>query len=399
MQLSERVKSLKPSSTLAVTAKFKKLKAAGVDVVGFGAGEPDFDTPPNIKEAAKKAIDAGKTKYELTAGTPEARAAVARYMNARHGFDVRPECVILSCGGKHALYLAFMAVLNPGDEVLLPAPYWVSYPEQARLAGASVREIPGSVDNDFKITPRQLEAAITPRSRVLIINSPGNPTGTMYSPAELRELAEVVAGYPNLMVFADDIYERLVYGPDPFVSFATLHAEVTPRTVTFNCLSKAYAMTGWRVGFTVATRDLIDAMDALQGQMTSNITSFCLHAVAEALEGPQETVEEMRRTFASRGEHMYRRLSALPGIKCPRPCGAFYVFPDVSVTFGKTDAAGRRIESAAALAESLLEEAHVAVVPGEDFGGPNHVRLSFATNSEQIDKGLDRIEAYLKSLT
>ncbi|MCC7407847.1 MAG: pyridoxal phosphate-dependent aminotransferase, partial [Phycisphaeraceae bacterium] len=338
MELSDRAKAIKPSSTLAVTAKAKAMKAAGVDVVSFGAGEPDFDTPENIKIAATKALDAGQTKYAPTAGTPEARKAVANYMNSAHGHQVGPENVIISCGGKHSLYLAFMAVMNPGDELLLPVPYWVSYPEQAKLAGGTVKEIPGAVANDFKITPEQLEAAITPRSRVLVINSPSNPTGTMYSPAELTALARVVAKHPRLIVFSDEIYERLVYGDEKFVSFATLDAEAGKRTVTFNCLSKTYAMTGWRVGFTIGPVDLIKAMDALQGQMTSNITSFVLPAVAEALAGPQEAVGVMREAFAKRGAHMHKRLSKMAGVKCPRPTGAFYVFPDISrAAFGKKD--------------------------------------------------------------
>lgn len=397
MDLSARVRALKPSSTLAVTAKAKALKAAGVDVISFGAGEPDFDTPAHIKAAAIKALEQGKTKYEPCAGTPEARQAVARYMTTRHGLESGPENVLISCGGKHALYLAFMAVMDPGDELLLPAPYWVSYPEQARLAGATVREIPARVDNDFKITPEQLEQAITPKSKVLVINSPSNPTGTMYSPAELKALADVVARHPRLVVFADDIYERLVYGAEPFVSFATLNPAV--QTVTFNCLSKSYAMTGWRIGFTVAEPGLIKAMDGLQGQMTSNITSFCFPAVVAALDGSQDEVERMRQAFAQRGAHIHRRLSALPGIRCPRPTGAFYVFPDIrEAVFGKVDPAGRLLDSAAAFAESLLEHAQVAVVPGEDFGGPDQVRLSFATSLEQIDAGLDRLEGYLASL-
>lgn len=398
MQLSQRVTAIKPSSTLAVTAKAKAMKAAGIDIVSFGAGEPDFDTPAFIKEAAKKALDAGKTKYEPTAGSPDARAAVAKYMNTRHGFNVTADNVIISCGGKHSLYLAFMSVMNPGDELLLPAPYWVSYPEQAKLAGGTVKEIHGSVDNDFKITPAQLEKAISPKSRVLVINSPSNPTGTMYSPAELKALADIVAKHPNLIVFADDIYERLVYGSDKFVSFSTLHPSLVDRTVTFNCLSKTYAMTGWRVGFTVGPKELIKAMDAMQGQMTSNITSFCLPAVAAALEGSQDEVEKMRQQFAIRGAHIHKRLMSISGVKCPRPTGAFYVFPDISAYFGKSDPAGKKITGAASFAESLLEHAKVAVVPGEDFAGPNHIRLSFATSIEQIDKGLDRIAGFLAAL-
>lgn len=397
-KLSARVMALKPSSTLAVTAKVKAMLAAGVDVVGFGAGEPDFDTPPHIKQAAIDALNAGRTKYEPNPGTPEARAAVARYMNTRHGFDVKPENIIISVGGKHALYLAFMALVDPGDEVLLPAPYWVTYPEQAQLAGATVKVIPTTVESGFKITPAQLEAAIAPKSRVLVLNSPNNPTGTMYTPDELRALADVVLAHPNLLVFADDIYERLVYGDTPFAAFATLRPALFARTVTFNCLSKSYAMTGWRVGFTVADARIIKAMDGLQGQMTSNITSFAMAAIPAALDGPQDDVERMRRAFAARGQHMYERLSRMPGVKCARPTGAFYVFPDISGLLGRRDGRGNAMKTAADLASSLLEEAKVAVVPGEDFGAATHIRFSFATSMARIDEGLDRFERWIGTL-
>ncbi len=399
MRLSDRVNAMRPSSTLAVTAKSKAMKAAGVDVVGLGAGEPDFDTPDHIKQAARDALDTGVTKYQPVAGTPDARQAVAEYMNDRHGFKAEPENVVISCGGKHALYLAFAAVCNPGDEVLLPSPYWVSYPEQAKLAGASVEVIQSRAADGFKITPEQLTAAITPRSRVLVINSPSNPTGAMYSPDELKALATVVAEHPQLLVFSDEIYERLVFGAHPFVSFAGLHPAVTERTITFNCLSKTYAMTGWRVGFTIGPADVIAAMSKLQSQMTSNITSFCLPAVRAALHGPQDAVESMRKAFAERAEHTHARLSAMPGVVCAKPSGAFYVFPDVSqAAFGKADPAGKVIRSASDFASSLLDHAKVAVVPGEDFGAPAHVRLSFAAAMEQIDKGVDRIEAFLEGL-
>lgn len=389
---------MKPSSTLAVTAKFKQLLAQGLDVVGFGAGEPDFDTPSHIKQAAQEALAKGMTKYEPTPGTPGALKAICNYMSPKLGFEAKPENVLISVGGKHSLYLAFMALVEEGDEVLIPAPYWVSYPEQARLAGGTVVEIPGDVHNDFKITPEQLEKAITPKSRVLVLNSPSNPTGTMYSPAELKALAEVVVRHPHLLVFADDIYERLVYGQDPFVSFASLHPELKERTITFNCLSKTYAMTGWRIGYTVAPAPVIKAMAALQGQMTSNITSFVYPSIEVALNGPQDAVESMRQAFDQRGQVMHRLLQAIPGFVTPKPTGAFYVFPDVSVAFGKTDAKGKKIATAADFAESLLENALVAVVPGEDFAGPKHVRLSFATSNELIEKGLERISSYVTSL-
>ena len=399
LRLSQRATTMKPSSTLAVTAKFKKLQAEGKDVIGFGAGEPDFDTPAHIKKAAADALEKGLTKYEPTNGTPAALKAVATYMQERLKFEVKPENVLISVGGKHALYLAFMALVEGGDEVLIPAPYWVSYPEQARLAGATVVEIPGSVDNDFKITPAQLEAAITPKSRVLVVNSPGNPTGPMYTPDELKALAEVAVRHPQLLIFADDIYERLVYGEHPFVSFASLHPDLRERTITFNCLSKTYAMTGCRVGYTVAPAPVIKAMAALQGQMTSNITSFVYPAIVAALEGPQDEVERMRVAFSERGKLMHGLLSAIPGVKACRPTGAFYVFPDISqAAFGKLDVHGKLIRTAADFAESLLENGLVAVVPGEDFSGPNHVRFSFATSNQLIEKGLERFSKYLASL-
>jgi len=398
MRLTQRVQVMKPSSTLAVTALVKKMTAEGHKIIGFGAGEPDFDTPQHIKDTVVEALKQGLTKYEPVNGTPAALSAVARYMEPRVGRALGNENVLISCGGKHSLYLAFMALIEPGDEVLIPAPYWVSYPEQARLAGGEVVEIPGSVDNDFKITPEQLEKAITPRSKVLVINSPSNPTGTMYSGAELQALAEVVLRHPQLLVFADDIYERLVYGSDPFVSFASLHSDLWERTVTFNCLSKSYAMTGWRVGFTVAEPRLIKAMSGLQGQMTSNITSFVYPAIVAALTGPQDEVEKMRQQFDQRGQLMHSLFSAIPGVKCCKPTGAFYVFPDISVAFGKSDPAGKKIETAAGFAESLLTHAGVAVVPGEDFSGPRHVRASFATSTQNIQQGLEKLAHFMGQL-
>lgn len=400
MQVSERAKAIKPSSTLAVTAKAKAMKAEGIDVVSFGAGEPDFDTPENIKAVAKRALDAGVTKYQPAAGTPEARQAVADYMNHRFGYHYTADNVLVSVGGKHSLYLAFMCLVNPGDQVILSSPYWVSYPEQAKLAGGTVKVITNTVEDGFKLTPQKLEAAITDQSRVLVLNSPSNPTGTMYSRDELSALAEVVVKHPNLIVFSDEIYERLVYGDKAFTSFASLSEQIAKQTMTFSGLAKTYSMTGWRIGFTIGDAAVIKAMAAMQGQMTSNITSFCLPAVKEALLGPQEAVEKMRQAFETRGKHIHQRVVALAGVKCPAPEGAFYVFPDISAAvYGKKDPAGKTIDSAADFAASLLDHAKVAVVPGADFGAPDHIRLSFATSMEQIDEGLDRIEAYLAKLT
>ncbi|MDO5296672.1 MAG: pyridoxal phosphate-dependent aminotransferase [bacterium] len=399
IELSERVLQLKPSSTLAVTAKARELREAGCDVVSFGAGEPDFDTPANIVEAGCQALKQGKTRYENTAGTPAARQAVADYFRQRfQRSDVRSENVIISTGAKHALYIAFMALMNPGQELLLPAPYWVSYPAQAQLAGGTVKVIPGSLDNNFKITPEQLEKAITPQSKILMLCSPSNPAGIVYSRQELEGIAEVVLRHPQLMVFSDEIYERLVYNGLQFTSFASLSPEIAQRTVTFNGVSKSYAMTGWRVGYAVADEAIIKAMTKLQGHMTSSITACTMPALIEALAGPQDAVTEMVSQFAKRAEHIYKLITAIPGLKCAQPTGAFYILPDISALFGKKDREGQVLDTAASFAQSLLKHKYVAVVPGEDFGAPNHIRLSFATSLEQIDKGLQRLKEFVEEL-
>ena len=398
IELSERVLQLKPSSTLAVTAKARELRSAGFDVVSFGAGEPDFDTPANIVDAGCQALKQGKTRYENTAGTPEARQAVADYFKQRFNRDIQAANVIISTGAKHALYLAFMALMNPGQELLLPAPYWVSYPAQAQLAGGSVKVIPGRIENNFKISPEQLEAAVTPNSKILMLCSPSNPAGVVYSREELEGIAEVVLRHPQLMVFSDEIYERLVYNNLQFTSFASLSPEIAQRTVTFNGVSKSYAMTGWRVGYAVADEAIIKAMTKLQGHMTSSITACTMPAMIEALTGPQDEVTKMVEQFARRAEHIYKLMSAVPGIKCAQPTGAFYILPDISALFGKKDRDGQILETANAFAQSLLKHKYVAVVPGEDFGAPNHIRLSFATSIEQIDKGLQRISEFVSEL-
>ncbi|MDB5321244.1 MAG: aspartate aminotransferase [Phycisphaerales bacterium] len=397
--LADRIKLVSDSITLAVSAKANALKKAGVDVVGFGAGEPDFDTPTFIKEAAKTALDKGVTKYTPTPCFPELKQAIADKFNRENGLPYKAENITTGAGGKHCLYMAFMAVLNPGDEVLIPSPYWVSYPEQVKLAGGVNRIIPGDETNGFKITPRQLEAAIGPRSKVLVLNSPSNPGGHAYTPAELKALADVVIKHPNLIVFSDEIYEKLVYDGLKFVSFATLHPQLIEQTLTFNCHSKSFAMTGWRIGYIAGPKPAIDAINKLQSQMTSHITSFVQPAAAAALNDPRgaESIESMRQQFEKRGRHMWERLSALPKVNCVRPQGAFYCFPNVSAYFGKK-AGGVEITDAVSFAAALLEQNHVAVVPGNDSGFATHVRLSFATSMEQIDKGIDRIAEFLKKI-
>lgn len=397
INLSDRANNLNPSSTLAVTAKFKQMLDEGKDVIGFGAGEPDFDTPDGIKQAAIDALKAGKTKYDPAPGSMSARTAISECYSERYGCKLEPINTMVSCGGKHSLYLTFQALFNPGDELLLPAPYWVSYPEQVKLAGGTVRSIRGSVDNEFKITPEQLKESIGPKSRALLLNSPGNPTGTTYTPEELTALVET-AVEAGLFIISDEIYDRLLYNGQKTRSLLSFDDEIRSKSVVINGLSKGFAMTGWRVGFTVADAKIIKAMAAIQGQMTSGIASFILAAIPEALTNHENDVETMRLQFEKRGKIMHELLTAIPGVKCPTPTGAFYTFPDISSYFGSRDSEGTVLNSAQALATSLLENGNVAVVPGEDFEGPEHVRLSFATDEDSIRKGIARISDFLKSL-
>lgn len=399
MQLANRLNDIAESITLAVTAKANALKKAGVDVVSFGAGEPDFDTPQMIKDAAIKALQAGKTKYEPTPGTIEARKAISEKLKRENNLAYAPEQVIVSVGGKHALYVAFMAVLNPGDEVIIPAPYWVSYPEMVKLAGGVPVIVKGDASRNFRVTPEQIAKAITPKTRMVIINSPSNPGGHTYSPDELAELAKAIAPHKDVWVCSDEIYEHLLFGGQKTASWAALDWETwKDRTITCNCLSKTFAMTGWRIGYTAGPKGLIDAMNKLQSQMTSNITSFCMPAIVEAYSNPgaMAEVEKMRVQFEKRGEHIWKRLTAIPGITCVRPTGAFYVFPSIAAYLNKPlGKKGTVCAEAVAFSTAVLEEAHVALVPGNDFGFPDHVRLSFATSIENIDKGIDRLEAFL----
>lgn len=396
MQLADRMNLVSESITLKVSAQAAALKKAGVDVVGFGAGEPDFDTPDFIKDAAKAALDKGQTKYTPTPSFPELRQAIAGKFNNENGLPYKPEHITVGAGGKFCLYLAFMAVIDPGDEVLIPSPFWVSYPEQVKLAGGVPVIVAGDESKGFKLTPEQLEQTITPKTKVVLINSPSNPSGIAYTPEELSALADVIARHPQVVVFSDEIYEKLVYDGLKFVSFASLKPELFDRTLTFNCHSKSFAMTGWRLGYVGGPKDVIDAMNKLQGQMTSHVTSFTQIPAALALTDPRgaTAIETMRQQFEQRGRHMWERLSALPDITCVRPQGAFYCFPNVSAYFGKS-IDGKTILDAVSFSAALLESDHVAVVPGNDSGFPSHVRLSFATALPQIDKGIDRIATFL----
>ncbi|MCH8259311.1 MAG: pyridoxal phosphate-dependent aminotransferase [Planctomycetes bacterium] len=404
-RLAQRITNLKSSATLALTAKVKALNAAGADVIGFAAGEPDFDTPEHIKQAAIDALNAGQTHYMPVPGDPAARQAIADKLRNDNAINCSADDIVITTGGKHAIYLALQCLVDAdrGAQVLVPTPGWLSYRPMIELAGGEVVEIPGSVDNDFKITAQQLQDAITDRSVAIIINSPSNPCGTMYSPDELRELATVIERHPQLTVISDEIYEKLIFGGVDHFSIGSVQA-IADRVITINGLSKAYAMTGWRIGYACAPgndSDMARAIAKLQGQMTSHITSFCYAPIVEALTNAADDVERMRQEFAGRAVIIHERLTAMPGIRCPKPTGAFYVFPDISATFGKRSGGGRLIDSAMSFAEALLEEANVAVVPGDDFGGcgANHVRLSFACSAQQIEEGCRRIHRWIEALT
>jgi aspartate aminotransferase len=411
MQLSRRAASLAPSATLAVSARIKALLAAGEDIIGFGTGEPDFDTPDNIKEAAIKSLREGNTKYTAVAGDQKAREAIANKLRTENGIQCTAEDVVISVGGKHSCYLALQCLLDPPananekpPEVILPTPAWVSYEPMIQLAGGIAVQVPGAVENDFLITPAQLEAAMSPRTKAVIFNSPSNPCGTMYSETQLRALVDVLKGHEHVAIITDEIYEKLTYSSVKHFSIGSM-PEIAHRVITIGGMSKAYAMTGWRIGYTCAAggstgkgSPFVKAMANLQSQMTSNITSFCYPAIVEAITNSADSVERMRRAFASRAELIHRHFSAMKGVKCPKPSGAFYVFPDFSAYFGRTSPGGRKIDAALSFSAALLDEAKVAVVPGEDFGtiGINHVRLSFACSESHIEKGCTRLREWLE---
>jgi len=394
MKVSKRAREVPPSATLAVTARAQELKAQGVDVVGFGAGEPDFDTPDYIKDAAIEALKAGKTKYTAAAGIVELRTAIAEKLKKENGIEYSLEQVIVNIGGKHSVYEAMQAVLDPGDEVILGTPYWVTYPETIKLAGAVAKIVQTDKSNDYKITPSQLKEAITEKTAMLLINSPSNPGGFTYTPEELKAIAKVLEG-TNVMVLSDEIYEKLVYGDTKFVSFASLSEDAYNRTLTLNGFSKTFSMTGWRFGYTAGPLEVIKAMGRLQSHMTSNPVTFCQYAAIVALgEQAEQAIENMRVEFERRGKYMVERLNSIEGVECPESTGAFYCFPDVSSHYGR-NINGTKINGSMDFAKALLEQTNVALVPGLPFGCDNNVRLSFACSLEQITKGLDRLEEWL----
>lgn len=398
MKLADRVNKIQPSPTLSIDAKAKALKAQGIDVVGFGAGEPDFDTPSNIKEAGKKAIDAGFTKYMPVGGADDLKDAIIAKMKRDHALDYTRDEISVACGAKHTLYNISQAMLQEGDEVIVPGPYWVSYPDQVVLAGGTPIFIMTDETTGFKITPAQLEQAITPKTKYLILNSPCNPTGSTYSKEELTALGELLRKYPHVYIVSDDIYEKLIYDGLVFCNILMACPDLKDRTIIVNGVSKAYAMTGWRIGYACGPKELMAAMTKMQSQSTSNATSIAQKASVEALNGPQEVVAEMVTEFEKRRTHIVKRLNAIPGVSCFNSTGAFYAFPNFSGIYGKTTTSGKMISNSTEFAAYLLEEAKVAIVPGVAFGDDRYARLSYATSMELINKGIDRIEEAILSL-
>jgi aspartate aminotransferase len=394
--LSNRAKSLKPSPTLAINAKAKSMQAQGIHVISFGAGEPDFDTPENIKQAAKKALDEGFTKYTPVGGIDELKDAIINKFKKDNQLTYKRSEILVSCGGKHSFYNLAQAIFDQGDEVIVPAPYWVSYPPMVALANGTPVIVETTEKNEFKITSEELKKAITPKTKALIINSPSNPTGSAYAKKELEKIAEIAISH-NLFVISDEIYEKILYDGFEFKSIASLNDEIKKRTIIVHGVAKTYAMTGWRIGYTAGSEEIISAMNNIQSQSTSNPTSIAQKASVEALNGPQREVDKMVSAFAQRRNYVIDRLNKIEGVSCYKPVGAFYVFPNFSSYYGKSYQ-GKKITNSTILADFFLDVARVAVVPGVEFGADPFERLSFATSMENIEEGLNRIEEALKKL-
>jgi aspartate aminotransferase len=396
--LSDTLARVKPSPTIAVTNKARELKEAGRDVIGLGAGEPDFDTPENIKAAAIAAIEAGKTKYTAVDGIPELKKAICEKFARENGLSYKPSQITVGSGGKQVLYNALVATLNPGDEVIIPAPYWVSYPDMVLLAGGTPVFVTGPMETGYKITAEQLEAAITPNTKWFIFNSPSNPSGAGYSHDELKALTDVLMRHPQVWVMSDDMYEHLVFGDFKFVTPAQVEPGLYDRTLTCNGVSKAYAMTGWRIGYAGGPEALIKAIGKVQSQSTSNPCSISQFAAVEALNGPQDYIAESRVAFERRRDLVVAALNTCPGISCPTPEGAFYVYPSIAGCIGKTSAAGTKITDDEAFASALLEETGVAVVFGAAFGLSPNFRISYATSDAALTEACARIKTFCEGL-
>ncbi len=397
--LSDTLARVKPSPTIAVTTKAAELKAQGRDVIGLGAGEPDFDTPANIREAAKRAIDAGKTRYTPVDGIPELKKAICEKFLRENGLTYTPAQISVGTGGKQILYNALMATCNKGDEVIIPAPYWVSYPDMVELAGGTPVAVVATIETDFKLTPAQLEAAITPKTKWFIFNSPSNPTGAGYTEAELRALCDVLLRHPHVWIMSDDMYEHLVFDDFKFTTPAQIEPKLYDRTLTCNGVSKSYAMTGWRIGYAGGPVHLIKAMGTIQSQSTSNPSSVSQYAALEALTGPQDFLAPNRALFQGRRDLVVAMLNAAKGVTCPKPEGAFYVYPDISGCIGKSTPQGKKINNDEEFATYLLEDTGVAVVFGAAFGLSPNFRVSYATSDAILTEACTRIQNFCASLT
>jgi len=386
--LSQRVQRVKPSPTLAVTARAAELRAAGKDIIGLGAGEPDFDTPEHIKQAAILAIQQGATRYTAVDGTAELKSAIINKFQRDNGLSYQPDQILVSCGGKQSFYNLAQALLNPGDEVIIPAPYWVSYPDMVRLADGEPVIIKSGLDQRFKITPEQLDAAITPKTRLFVLNSPSNPTGVAYKQEELKQLAEVLLRHPHVLIATDDMYEHILWSEEPFTNIVNVCEDLYPRTMVLNGVSKAYAMTGWRIGYAGGPAQLVKAMKKVQSQSTSNPASVSQAAAQEALDGDQSCIEPMLKAFRERHDYVYRALNTFPNVRCTAADGTFYSFPDFNQVIDALDGVNDDVE----LAEFFLQKAGVALVPGSAFGAPGYLRISFATSMAILKDALGRLK-------
>lgn len=397
MELSRKLGKIQPSATLSISAKAQRLKQMGVRVINFAVGEPDFDTPHHIKQAAIQALNRDCTRYTPVNGITELRQAVCDWIAKLYGLTYSTSSVLVSCGGKQAIFNVLQAVLNPGDEVIIPSPCWVSYPDMVSLCDGVPVIVPCDYEHEYKLTANVLENAITEKSRVLILNSPSNPSGVYYARDELSEITHVLRNYPNIVVLSDDIYSHILFGGRKWVNIAMVDESLVERTVIVQAVSKTYAMTGWRIGFAIGPRDIISAALAIQSQSTSNPCSIAQWASVAALMGDQSCVRKMVEEFEHRAKYIVKRLKEIPGVRCLDPQGAFYVFPDVSAFYGMC-CEGRRINSSIEMAEYLMDKANIAVVPGDAFGNDNCIRLSFALSQREIGRGLDRLRNALEAL-
>ncbi|MDM3844696.1 MAG: pyridoxal phosphate-dependent aminotransferase [Aphanizomenon gracile PMC638.10] len=386
MKLAARVSQVTPSITLAIAAKAKAMKAEGIDVCSFSAGEPDFDTPAHIKAAAAKALDEGKTKYGPAAGEPKLREAIAHKLKHDNGLNYKAENVLVTNGGKHSLYNLIVALIDPGDEVIIPSPYWLSYPEMVTLVGGKSVIVETDASTGYKITPEQLKKAITPKTKLFVLNSPSNPTGMVYTPGEIKALAQVIVD-ADIYVVSDEIYEKILYDGVEHISIGSLGEEIFSHTLISSGFAKGYSMTGWRLGYLAGPVEIIKAASTIQGHSTSNVCTFAQYGAIAALESSQDCVEEMRQAFAKRRQVMFERLNAIPGLSTAKPDGAFYLFPDISKTGLKS------LE----FCNAILESHQVALIPGVAFGADKNIRLSYATDMETIEKGMDRLEKFVRS--